>query len=78
MKRHRFDVLAGIQRPAILVEGGFVSNPVEGARIHKPEYRDALADAIAGGIQNFRKALLAGSKVPMRSSTPAPKKKEAG
>jgi N-acetylmuramoyl-L-alanine amidase len=62
VKRHRFDVLAGIERPAILVEGGFVSNAAEGARIHKPEFRDALADAITGGIQNFRKALLAGAR----------------
>ena len=79
VKRHRFDVLAGIERPAILVEGGFVSNPVEGAKIHKPEFRDALADAICGGIQNYRKALVAGlrpqgSRVPTRT-TPAPKKK---
>ena len=83
VKRHRFDVLAGIERPAILVEGGFVSNPSEGARIHKPEFRDALADAICGGIQNYRKALLAGlrpqapSRVPTRSST-TPKKDSGG
>lgn len=71
VKRHRFNVLAGIERPAILVEGGFVDNASEGARIHKPEYRDLLADAICGGIQNFRKALLTGAKesqrVPLRS-----------
>jgi N-acetylmuramoyl-L-alanine amidase len=79
VKRHRFDVLAGIQRPAILVEGGFVSNAIEGARIHKPEFREALADAIAGGIQNFRKALLAGvaarqsHRVPVRV-TPSAKR----
>lgn len=67
VKRHRFDVLAGIERPAILVEGGFVSNATEGARIHRPEFRDMLADSIAGGIQNFRRALLArGTKVPTR------------
>jgi N-acetylmuramoyl-L-alanine amidase len=72
VKRHRFDVLAGIERPAILVEGGFVSNAAEGARIHKPEFRESLADAICGGIQNYRKALLAGlrpSRVPTRSTT---------
>jgi N-acetylmuramoyl-L-alanine amidase len=74
VKRHRFDVLAGINRPAILVEGGFVSNPTEGARIHKPEFREALADAICGGIVKYRKALLAGSsKVPLRSSPPTTK-----
>jgi N-acetylmuramoyl-L-alanine amidase len=71
VKRHRFDVLAGIQRPAILVEGGFVSNAIEGARVHKPEFREALADAVAGGIQNFRKALLSGLKVPLRSQAPS-------
>lgn len=82
VKRHRFDVLAGIERPAILVEGGFVSNALEGARINKPEFRDALADAITGGIQNYRKALLAGvraqqqSSVPRRSTPPVPEKKK--
>jgi N-acetylmuramoyl-L-alanine amidase len=75
VKRHRFDVLAGIQRPAILVEGGFVSNAQEGARIHKAEFREQLADAVCGGILNFRKALLAGSRVPMRSPSQTPRRK---
>lgn len=75
VKRHRFDVLAGIECPAVLVEGGFVDNATEGARIHKPEFRESLADAICGGIQNYRKALLAGlrpqspSRVPTRETT---------
>jgi N-acetylmuramoyl-L-alanine amidase len=69
IKRHRFDVLAGIERPAILVEGGFLTNPTEAARVHKSEYRDKLADAITGGIQNFRKALQAG--INMRRAAPA-------
>ena len=60
VKRDRFDVLTGIERPGILVEGGFVSNPAEGAKIHRAEYRENLADAIFGGIQNYRKALLRG------------------
>ena len=63
IKRHRFDVLAGIDRPAILVEGGFLTNPSEAARVHNPGYREMLADAIAGGIQNFRKALITGMRV---------------
>lgn len=77
VKRHRFDVLAGINRPAILVEGGFVSNATEGARIHKPEFRESLAEAVAGGIMNFRKAILSrhsSGRVPLRSAPPpAPK-----
>lgn len=70
VKRHRFDVLAGIQRPAILVEGGFVSNASEGARIHMATFRDTLAKAISGGIQNFRKALLR-APTPLRSQSSA-------
>ena len=73
VKRHRFDVLAGIQRPAILVEGGFVSNATEGARIHKPEFRELLAESIAGGIQKYRKALLNGLKNRGTQSAPAAK-----
>ena len=72
VKRDRFDVLTGILRPGILVEGGFVSNPAEGAKIHRPEYRENLAEAILGGIQNYRKALLRGrsggaTRVPLRA-----------
>ncbi|MBV8213512.1 MAG: N-acetylmuramoyl-L-alanine amidase [Verrucomicrobia bacterium] len=40
--------------PAILVEGGFLSNPVESRRIASPSYRDALADQIYAGIVAYR------------------------
>jgi N-acetylmuramoyl-L-alanine amidase len=44
-------VLRHTKCPAILVEGGFLSNPREGARIaNSPAHRQRLADAIAGGI----------------------------
>ena len=74
VKRDRFDVLTGIERPGILVEGGFVSSPTEGAKIHRPEYRETLAEAVVGGIQNYRKALLRGrapssTRVPLRAGT---------
>lgn len=69
IKRYRFDVLAGIERPAILVEGGFLTNPKEAALVHKPEYREMLADAIAGGIQNFRKALITGMRMRQQGSS---------
>ncbi|MDB6134017.1 MAG: n-acetylmuramoyl-l-alanine amidase [Verrucomicrobiales bacterium] len=58
VKRDRFSVISGIEKPGILVEGGFVSNALEGARIHRPEFRQSLADAIAGGIRNYRSAIL--------------------
>jgi N-acetylmuramoyl-L-alanine amidase len=40
--------------PAILVEGGFLSNPTESRRIASPVYRDALAQQIYQGILSYR------------------------
>jgi N-acetylmuramoyl-L-alanine amidase len=40
--------------PAILIEGGFLSNPIESRRIASPNYRDALADQIYQGIVAYR------------------------
>lgn len=50
IQRARFSVLCTIRRPAILFEGGFVSNPTEGARISTDAYRNTLADCITQGI----------------------------
>lgn len=58
VKRDRFSVISGIEKPGILVEGGFVTNASEAAKIHRPEFRQSLADAIAGGIGNYRRAIL--------------------
>lgn len=57
VKRDRFSVISGIEKPGILVEGGFVTNALEAARIHRPDFRQSLAEAIAGGIGNYRKAV---------------------
>jgi N-acetylmuramoyl-L-alanine amidase len=40
--------------PAILVEGGFLSNPIESRRIASPAYREALAQQIYQGIVAYR------------------------
>ncbi len=50
IQRARFSVLCTIRRPAILFEGGFVSNAKEGRRISSSVYQDSLAEAIAEGI----------------------------
>jgi len=65
------DALPGVKIPAVHLEAGYLSNEAEAARIAKPEYRQALADALAGGLQNYRKALLANARnfkapVPLR------------
>jgi len=48
----RFDtVLRGQNRPAILIEGGFMSNPHEARLIENPEFRQKLAQAVADALK---------------------------
>lgn len=48
VRRARFmGVLQGQRRPAVLVEGGFLSNPAEARKIESPEFRQKLAAAVA-------------------------------
>jgi N-acetylmuramoyl-L-alanine amidase len=52
VRRARFPgVLRGQQRPAILVEGGYLSNPREARLIAEGSYRQKLAEAVANGIE---------------------------
>jgi N-acetylmuramoyl-L-alanine amidase len=53
VKRARFVVIKQNVLPAILVEGGFVSNRMEAARVNTPNYRQSLAQAIARGLIRF-------------------------
>ena len=50
IQRARFSVLCTIQRPAILFEGGFVSNPVECQKMVSGQYQSLLAHSICQGI----------------------------
>lgn len=51
VRRARFlGVLRGQNRPAILVEGGFLSNTNEARKIAGSEYREKLAEAVAGAL----------------------------
>src|SRR5438477_6591770 len=54
IKRARFAVLRLTKIPAVLVEGGFLTERGESRLIAKPEWRKRLADAICTGIENFR------------------------
>ena len=52
VRRSRFDtVLRGQNRPAILIEGGYLSNPHEAALIESAEYRQKLAEALANALK---------------------------
>lgn len=45
------DVLRWQNRPALLVEGGFLSNPAEALKLTSPAYRQKLAAAIAEALR---------------------------
>ena len=51
VRRARFPgVLRGQQRPAILVEAGYLSNPQEARQIEDPGYRQKLAEAVVKAL----------------------------
>ncbi len=52
VRRARFiGVLRGQKRPAILIEGGYLSNAREAKRIADPEFRQKLAEAVAAALR---------------------------
>ena len=56
--RHaRFKVLRNIQIPAVLLEAGFLNDPVEGQRIATAPHRQQLAAAITQGVQSYNTAV---------------------
>jgi N-acetylmuramoyl-L-alanine amidase len=57
IKRARWTVLTGCNRPGILFEGGFVTNARECQLIASEPYRKALAEAIGDAVSNYRRAL---------------------
>jgi N-acetylmuramoyl-L-alanine amidase len=54
VKQAPFRVLMGATMPAVLVEIGFISNPVEEESLSHGEYRDKIADALLRAVQAFR------------------------
>ena len=55
VRRARFAVLRDTAMPAILIEGGYMSHPVERKKIYSAAYRRQLAEAIVDGIQAYQK-----------------------
>ncbi|MBP6507279.1 MAG: N-acetylmuramoyl-L-alanine amidase [Opitutaceae bacterium] len=62
LKRARFAVLHRAHCPAVLVEGGFVSNSVEARKLAQPAYREQLAQAMAEGVRSYDLALAGARK----------------
>ena len=70
IKRARFSVLCSPKHPAILFEGGFMSNPEEARLLNTDEYQQKLAECICVGIKNYKTAM--GAKpgsVPAQSAS---------
>jgi N-acetylmuramoyl-L-alanine amidase len=57
VKRARYQVLRDATMPAVLIEGGFMSNPVEGKKIFDPTYRRQMARAVVDGVLAYQRAV---------------------
>lgn len=57
VRRARFAVLRTADMPAVLIEGGFLSDPLEREKIGDPRYRDHLAAAIVRGVLAYQQAV---------------------
>ncbi len=58
IKRARYSVLCTIKHPAVLVEGGFMSNSQEALLISTDRYRNYLATALTHAVMQYRKVLV--------------------
>ena len=57
LKRARFEVLRLARMPAVLVEGGFMSNAEEAKNIYDAAFRKRMARAIVAGIVAYKQAV---------------------
>jgi N-acetylmuramoyl-L-alanine amidase len=77
VRRARYlGVLRGQNRPAILVEGGYLSNPREARLIANPAYRQRLAEAIARTLAVKPEARSPKSEVATREREPGSQRAE--
>jgi N-acetylmuramoyl-L-alanine amidase len=75
VRRARFAVLRDAEMPAILIENGYMSHPVEGRKIFTTAYRRQLAAAIVRGVQGYQRLTAPGSSpgwMTAQASTPLP------
>ena len=55
IKARELYVVRHTRCPAVLVEGGFINNPLEARLVGNADYRDRLASAIAEGVMTYQK-----------------------
>jgi N-acetylmuramoyl-L-alanine amidase len=52
----QFFVIANVSSPAVLIEGGFLTNKEDISKLTSQDYRDQIAAAVADGILRYRDA----------------------
>ncbi|RBP38496.1 N-acetylmuramoyl-L-alanine amidase [Roseimicrobium gellanilyticum] len=67
VKRARWYVLKGLERPGVLFEGGFVTSPVDGRLIAADNFRREMAATLCQAIMNYKRALRPSGVRPMGS-----------
>ena len=60
-RAQQFYVIANVYHPAVLVEGGFLTNNDDMAKLASEEYRQQLAVALSDGIMRYREIVAQGS-----------------
>jgi N-acetylmuramoyl-L-alanine amidase len=65
----QFFVIANVHHPAVLVEGGFLTNKDDVTRLADADYREQMAIGIADGILRYRDTLL-GKETPLAVDLP--------
>jgi len=53
-KAQQFFVIANVRHPAVLVEGGFLTNKEDIAKLASADYREQIAAAIGEGVLRYR------------------------
>jgi len=74
VRRARFAVLRDAAMPAILIEGGYMTNPTEGKKIYDASWRKQMAAAIVKGILAYQKLTAPPVVAPLKTIPPGTNK----
>jgi N-acetylmuramoyl-L-alanine amidase len=66
----QFFVIANVRHPAVLVEGGFLTNKDDVGRLANADYREQMATGIVDGIVRYRDTL-SGQETPLTVDLPS-------
>lgn len=72
VKQAPFRVLIGVNAPAVLVEVAFITNPEEEKKLASEEFRNEVAETLAGSLETYYKVADGAPPVPILSVAPAP------